>query len=119
MTTLPQANHDLEILKSTVSSPDAALVDLFLKRFTAWTENDLPVDEFIRDLERTLGGVWFSNNELHATVALILARLKDVVEAIGGMTMNERLATFGLFPRWDRSSEPERRCLYRKVLADP
>lgn len=119
MTALLQASHDLDILKSTVSSPDAALVDLFLKRLGMWTEDDSPVDEFIRELERTLGGVWFSNNELHATVALTLARLRDAVEAIGGMTMNERLATFGLLSRWDRSSESERRCLYRKVLAVP
>ena len=117
MTTLSEARHELEDLKSTVSTPDGALVDLFLKRLAAWKEDDSPVDVLVSDLQRILGGIWFSNNERHATVALTLAKLRDTVESIGGMTMNERLATFELFDRWDGSSEDQRASLYRKLLA--
>jgi hypothetical protein len=52
-------------------------------------------------------------------VALTLAKLRDTVGALEGMTMNERLATFDLLSRWDRSSESQREILYRKVLAVP
>jgi hypothetical protein len=117
MTTLSEARRELENLKSTVSTPDGALVDLFLKRLAAWIEDDSPVDVLVSDLQRILGGIWFSNNERHATVALTLAKLRDTVESIGGMTMNERLSTFELFDRWDRSSEDQRADLYPKLLA--
>ena len=117
MTTLSEARHELERLKGTVSAPDGALLDLFLHRLAGWNEDDSSVDKLISDLDRILGGVWFSNNERHAAVALILAKLRDAVGSAEGMTMNERLVTFDLLSRWDRSSESQRKILYGKVLA--
>ena len=42
MTTLSEAKNELEHLKSAVSTPDGALVNLFLKRLEAWKEDDSP-----------------------------------------------------------------------------
>jgi hypothetical protein len=61
--------------------------------------------------------VWFSTNENHATVALSIARLRDTLAAIGGMTINERLFVFDLMDRWDQATDAERDALYKKVLA--
>ena len=117
MTSLADITQEFALLRPRLSSPDAALVDLFLKRFDRWQEDESTVEELVSELDRTLGHIWFSSNEAHATVALIIARLRDTVAAIGGMTMNERLYAFDLFDRWDRSSDAERDVLYRKLLA--
>jgi hypothetical protein len=117
MTSLADITQEFALLRARLSSPDAALVDVFLKRLGRWREDESTVEELASELDRTLGHIWFSSNEAHATVALIIARLRDTVAAIGGMTMNERLYAFDLFDRWDRSSDAERDVLYRKLLA--
>ena len=104
-------------LKAQFSGPDAALADLFLHRLSRWRDDESTVEELVAELDRTLGQVWFSSHEAHARVALTIARLRDTVAAIGGMTMNERLYAFDLFDRWDRSSDTERDVLYKKLLA--
>jgi hypothetical protein len=117
MWTLVAIEQDLADLRTRLSSPEAALVDPFLNRISSWREDGSTVLELLADLDRTLGHTWFRSNEDHATVALSIARLRDPIAAIGGLTMNERLFTFDLLDRWDRASEPERDVLYRKLLA--
>ena len=117
MTSIADIKQELVLLRTRLSTPEAALVDLFLHRLACWREDDSTVEDVLADLDRTLGQVWFSSHEAHATVALIVARLRDTVAAIGGMTMNERLDAFDLFDRWDRSSDAERDVLYKKLLA--
>jgi hypothetical protein len=117
MWTLVAIEQDLADLRTRLSSPEAALVDLFLNRISSWREDDSTVEELLADLDRSLGHTWFRANEDHASVALGIARLRDTIAEIGGMTMNERLFTFDLFERWDRASESERGVLYRKLLA--
>jgi hypothetical protein len=119
MTTLSEARQELERLKAVAPTPDGALIDLFLHRLAGWSEDDSSVDDLVRELDRILGGVWFSNSERQAAVALTLAKVRDTVGAVEGMTMNERLATFDLFSRWDDSSESQRKILYRTVLSVP
>jgi len=42
------------------------------------------------------------------------------IDGIGGMTMNERLWSFGLFDRFDLSQEnKEKRIIYQKLHAKP
>jgi hypothetical protein len=117
MTSVAKTTKELVLLKTRFSGPDAALVDLFLHRLSRWRDDESAVEELVAELDRTLGHVWFSSHEAHATIALIIARLRDTVAAIGGMTMNERLYAFDLFDRWDRSSDAERDVVYKKVLA--
>ena len=117
MTELASIKEDFVRFRTRLSSPDAALVDLFLNRLSTWREDDSTVEDLVADLDRILGQIWFSSNENHATVALLIARLRDAVASIGGMTMNERLFAFDLMDRWDRTATPERGNLYEKVLA--
>jgi hypothetical protein len=117
MWTLVAIEQDIADLRTRLSSPEAALVDLFLNRISSWREDDSTVEELLADVDRLLGHTWFRSNEDHARVALDIARLRDTIAGIGGMTMNERLFTFDLLERWDRASEPEREVLYGKVLA--
>jgi hypothetical protein len=117
MISIAEINQELMGLRSRLSGPDAALVDLFLSRLSRWREDDTTAETLVSELDRTLGHIWFSTNENHATVALSIARLRDTLAAIGGMTMNERLYAFDLMDRWDRTPDAERDVLYKKVLA--
>jgi hypothetical protein len=114
MSTLVAIEQDLADLRKRLSSPEAALVDSFLNRISSWRNDDSTVEELLADLDRTLGHTWFRSNEDHGTAALGIARLRDTIAAIGGLTMNERLFTFD---RWDPASEPKREILYQKLLA--
>ena len=105
------------LLRARVSSPDATLVDLFLGALSRWRDDDTTAEDLVADLGRTLGHIWFSSNENHATVALTIARLRDTLSAVTGMTMNERLYVFDLTDRWDQASDIQRDVIYRKVLA--
>lgn len=118
MTTLEEIRLELESLRTRFATPDADLVDrFFLHRLSRWREDDSTADQLVADLDHTLGNIWFSSAEGHALVALSIARLRDTVAALGGMTMNERLFTMDLEDRWDRASDAERDILYAKVLA--
>ena len=117
MTSIVHTTQEFALFKKRLSSLDAALVDLFLQRLDRWRDDDSTVEDLVSELDRTLGHIWFSSNEAHASAGLIIARLRDTVAAIGGMTMNERLDAFDLFDRWDRSSDAERDVLYKKLLA--
>ena len=117
MTDIASIKADFVRFRTSVAGPDAALVDLFLDRLSAWREDDSTVNDLIADLDRVLGQVWFSSNENHATVALLIACLRDTVASVGGMTMNERLVIFDLTDRWDRTATAQRGKLYQKVLA--
>jgi len=109
---------ELSSLRYAFPKPDAALVDeLLLRRISKWADDETSVQTLVDDLERLLGGVWFSTHERHALVHLVLARLRDLVDAVGGMTMNERLVLFSLEERWDGSSETDRAALRKKLLA--
>jgi hypothetical protein len=109
---------ELSSLRDAFPKPDAALVDeLLLRRISKWADDETSVQTLVDDLERLLGGVWFSTHERHALVHLVLARLRDLVDAVGGMTMNERLVLFSLEERWDGSSETDRAALRKKLLA--
>lgn len=118
MTDIASIKADFVRFRTSVASPDAALVDLFLDRLSAWREDDSTVNDLISDLDRVLGQVWFSSSENHATVALLIARLRDTVASVGGMTMNERLVIFDLTDRWERTATAQRGKLYQKVLAE-
>ena len=108
MADIATIKEDFVRLRTRLSSPDAALVELFLNRLSAWRDDDSTIEDLIADLDRILGQIWFSSNENHATVALLIARLRDTVASIGGMTMNERLVAFDLMRRWDRTATAQR-----------
>jgi len=117
MTSIADIQQELLRLRTRVSGPDAALVDLFLGALSRWRDDDATAEDLVEDLDRTLGHIWFSSNENHATVALMIARLRDTLSAIAGMTMNERLYVFDLTDRWDQASDAQRDVIYTKVLA--
>jgi hypothetical protein len=80
-----------------------ACIDLLLSRVSAWREDDTTVEALIADLSRLVNELGFSTHSGRAMVALPVAELRDTIDAVGGMTMNERLFSFDLFERWGPS----------------
>jgi hypothetical protein len=96
---------------------DAKLLDLFVGRLDAWAADGATAEALLGDLNRILGNVWFSTPEIHTAVFDALDAFAKEVHGIAGMTVNERLFTFGLFDAWDGATASTRERLRFKLGA--
>ena len=99
------------------TAEDAKLRDLFTARLDAWVGDNSTAERLLDDLNRILGNVWFSAPEVHTAIFQALEKFATEVRGIGGMTMNERLYTFGLFDSWDAATDTARKVLRSKLGA--
>lgn len=85
----------------------------------AWKDDSTTVDDLAIAMERYIGNVWISTNQDHDRVyALWSVFRQDSIVAIRGMTMNERLYSFGLLDRFEvLQSDSDRHVLYVKLHA--
>lgn len=88
-------------------------------QLAAWKESSDTADELAVAIERHIGHVWIASVQDHERLyALWLAFRRDSIEAIHGMTMNERLYSFGLLDRYYAlPSGSDRQAFYTKLLA--
>jgi hypothetical protein len=117
MTGISNTERELARLAQGFSTPDAALVRLFLDRLRHWRTDDSSVNDLHHDLQKLLESIWFSTNENHALINLALARLHDTINSVPGMTVNERLVIFDLMDVWNQSPSPRQQILRTKILA--
>ena len=113
---------DLDTLASAIrnasNDPGASkLADLLI----GWKDSDSNATELERDVERFVGNTWIADAAEHGKIYSLWSSFRgNVIHGIGGMTMNERLYHFGLFPRWDSThSEEGRKAIYAKLLGNP
>ena len=116
---ISQLRTELEALRSGFSPEDASITTQLLSRIDSWRRDATTPGQLMTDLDRTLGNVWFSSDEIHRAVYRVLEKFRATVESIGGMTMNERLVMFDLMDVWDQATEEGRRALYGKLEASP
>ncbi len=84
----------------------------------SWKADESTVSELSSLVERYIGQVWFKTDAIHQKIYSAWQSFKaDAILNIGGMTMNERLYTFGLFGRFDAGSEHEQSIVYAKLQA--
>jgi hypothetical protein len=114
--TLPEFRRALTALGS-MTPDDAELLDLFITSIDSWLLDATTPDRLVDHLNRLLGNVWFSSRHLHQQVFDALDAFAATVGELDGMTMNERLFTFGLFDRWDASTEDVRMSIRLKLRA--
>jgi hypothetical protein len=88
-------------------------------QLTAWKDSSATADELAMAMERYIGNVWIGSDRDHDRVyALWSAFRKDSIETIRGMTINERLYSFGLLDRfYALQGDSDRQALYAKLHA--
>ena len=88
-------------------------------QLAAWKNTADTADQLAATIERCIGHTWIASDQQHAQVyALWSAFRRDRIEAIHGMTMNERLYSFGLLDRFYAvQAAGDRKVLYAKLLA--
>jgi len=70
--------------------------------------------------DKYLGNVWLSDDALRETIYALWQRfVREEIELIHAMTMNERLFTFGLMDRFESALADDRLKIYKKLLANP
>lgn len=86
-----------------------------------WKTDGTNVKELEGTVERFISSLGASPAVEHAKAADLWTQFRDeTISRIGGMTMNERLYSFSLFPRWDgATTDEERKTIYAKLLANP
>ncbi len=105
-------------MKKTSGDPVALkLSDLV----SAWKDDESNAKELESTVERYIGNSWISNTAEHKEIYSLWSQFRnDAIHGIGGMTMNERLYSFSLFPRWDSAqTDEDRKAIYAKLLANP
>ena len=88
-------------------------------QLSAWKNSSATAEDLAMTMERYIGNIWIGSSQDHDRVyALWSAFRQDSIEAIRGMTMNERLYSFGLLDRFDSlQSDSDRQALYAKLHA--
>ena len=88
-------------------------------QLAAWKDSSATAEDLATTMERYIGNAWIGSDRDHDRVyALWSVFRKDSIEAIRGMTMNERLYSFGLLDRFDAlQSDGDRQALYAKLHA--
>ena len=111
---------NLDELEQTIRavSADPAVHGL-ANQLAAWKDSSATTDDLALAMERYIGNVWIGSDRDHDQVyALWSAFRQDSIEAIRGMTMNERLYSFGLLDRFHTlQSDGDRQALYAKLHA--
>lgn len=113
---------DIDALASAIRNTSSDPVTLKLSDLLIrWKDDESNATELERDVERYIGNTWIASTAEHGEIYSLWSRFRsDAIHGIGGMTMNERLYCFSLFPRWDSAqTEEERKAIYAKLLANP
>ncbi len=105
-------------IRQTSSDPVVLKLSALL---STWKDDKRDAKELESTVERFIGNTWIDNETEHEEIYRLWSQFRDdAIRGIGGMTMNERLYCFSLFPRWDSAhTEEERKAIYAKLLANP
>lgn len=113
---------DLDELAQRIS---AASHDPVVQRLVTilreWKHDETTVVELRESVERYLGNSWIESTNEHEDVYAQWSKFREeTINLIDGMTMNERLSSFGLFRLFDAcETDDDRARLYSKLLASP
>lgn len=88
---------------------------------SVWKDDSSDAKELESTVERYIGNTWIADTAEHEKIYSLWSQFRDdAIHGIGGMTMNERLYCFSLFPRWEGTkTDEDRKAIYAKLLANP
>lgn len=112
-------NYD-EYIKEVAKFSDDEVVARLRRHLFEWKQDDTNVVELADLVERFFGNSWIEKEETHNHLYRLWSNFKkEVIDSIGGMTMNERLYLLGLFQRFESSqSEAAKKVIYAKLCAN-
>ncbi|MEX8501915.1 MAG: hypothetical protein AB3X41_02575 [Leptothrix ochracea] len=113
---------NLDELVSAIKQTSSDSVALKLATLlSSWKDDERDANELETTIERFIGNTWIVSKTEHEQIYSLWSQFRDdAMHGIRGMTMNERLYCFGLFPRWDGAhTEENRKAIYAKLLANP
>ena len=105
-------------IRQTSSDPIALNISDFL---VSWKDDKATVTELEQRIEIHLDKILAKNAEEHGKIYSLWSEFRgEAIYGIRGMTMNERLYCFSLFPRWENTAtDEEQKAIYAKLLANP
>jgi hypothetical protein len=111
-------NRSVTAIRQTSSDQVAFKLAALL---STWKDDERDVKELETTVERFIGNTWIYSKTEHDKIYSLWSQFRDdAIRGIGGMTMNERLYRFSLFPRWDSAhTQEEQKAIYAKLLANP
>ena len=87
-------------------------------QLSSWKDRPDTVSDLTALIKRYIGNVWIASEKDHQRIhALWSAFRTDCIDTIHGMTMNERLYSFGLIGRFYALPVDERQPVYSKLHA--
>ena len=88
-------------------------------QLAAWKTSSDTSDELAAGIERYIGQTWIASRQVHERVyALWSAFRRESIETIHGMTMNERLYSFGLYDQfYALQKDSDKQAFYTKLHA--
>lgn len=95
------------------------IIQKLANQFDEWKLNDRDVRFLDSNIEKFIGTTWIESEEEHNLAYKYWTNFKNEnIHTIQGMTMNERLFSFGLIKRYDNCrNREEKDLIYRKLLA--
>lgn len=109
---------NLDDLVQSIPDSEADLRSQLSHWVNEWKKSDESLEELVYLIGKWHGNVWFQEAEVSNTFHRNWVNFRaNAIEGIGGMTVNERLYTFGLFALWDASDETSKSKLRAKIKA--
>ena len=101
------------------SIPERELRAQLSKWVDGWKRDDTDVDALSALIEKWHGSVWFDDRQAQSVFYERFQKFRaQIIQRIGGMTVNERLYWLGLFDHWDLSDDASRKRIRTKLRAD-
>ncbi len=108
---------NIDELINSISENDKKIQ--LLRWVDEWKENYSDVEDLANLISKWLGNVWFNDQEAHNDFYNAFSNFREnVINNIGGMTVNERLYYFGLIAQWDKADNESRKRIRVKINAD-
>ena len=113
----------MDTLDSLIQKIRSVSKDLVIQKLAEqlsnWKLDSNDVRQLEELIEKFIGTTWIESESEHSEVYQLWTNFKkENIHVIQGMTMNERLVSFGLIKRYDNSRTREKKdVIYSKLLA--
>lgn len=110
---------NLDELVNSIPNSESKLKQDLKKWISDWKMNDKNIDDLERLIGKWHGNVWFEDQQISNKFYEDFQNFNEkAILGIGGMTMIERLYSFGLLDLWDSSDSKTKNIIRLKLKAN-